>query len=206
MGRPRRISDEQILTAMRESVLALGPNVSLDAVAEKLDVSVPALLKRFGTRRALMLAALRPPEPTWVHFVSQGPGDGPLEAQLQEIFQRISEFFAEAIPCMSALRESGIPPTEFIPADGPKRGLKTLQKWLALAREQGLVTAPETDTIAFAMLGALQSRAFFSHIMAEPISARDWHTYTRELACIFSRALRPVDSSTRSPPHTRRTP
>ena len=62
MARPRLITDEQILQTMRASVLEHGPAVSLDLVAEKLKVTGPALLKRFGTRQALMIEALKPPE------------------------------------------------------------------------------------------------------------------------------------------------
>src|SRR5205809_765396 len=110
MGRPRQISDEQILATMRQRALAEGPNVSLDLVANELKVSTPALLKRFGNRQALMLAALRPPEdPEWLAVARRGPGDGPLEAQLVDLFERIFAFMAEAIPCQTVLRESGIP-------------------------------------------------------------------------------------------------
>ena len=67
MARPRTITDEQILGTMRASVLEHGPAVSLDFVAEKLGVTGPALLKRFGSRQKLMIEALKPPEvPTWV--------------------------------------------------------------------------------------------------------------------------------------------
>ena len=95
MGRPRQISDEQILTAMRSCVLARGPNVALEVVAKELAVSVPALLKRFGNRQKLMLAALRPPdEPEWIAEVARGPGEGPLERQLLEMFERIFAFMS----------------------------------------------------------------------------------------------------------------
>jgi len=55
MARPRLITDEQILTTMRSCVLELGSHVSLDLVADKLGVTAPALLKRFGNRQELLL-------------------------------------------------------------------------------------------------------------------------------------------------------
>ena len=63
MGRPRQITDEQILDTTRTCVLEHGAQVSLDVVAERLGVTAPALLKRFGCRQELMVNALRPPAP-----------------------------------------------------------------------------------------------------------------------------------------------
>ena len=193
MARPRQVSDEQILTVMRDQVLAQGPNVSLDLVAEQLKVSTPALLKRFGNRRALMLAALRPPEnPEWMVRLERGPGAGSLEEQLLDIFTQISIYMSQAIPSICALRESGIPMEQVYPTRrGPEQGLKALQRWLLSARKAGLITAPETDTAAFAMLGALQTRAFLSHLEQREFSVKAQRGYLGELSRLFTRALRP---------------
>jgi AcrR family transcriptional regulator len=193
MSRPRQVSDEQILAAMRKHVLAEGPSVPLDNVARSLKVSVPAVLKRFGSRQALMLAALRPEDdPAWVKSVQAGPDERPLQAQLLDMFTQISDFMELALPCLSALRESGIPPSQiFTNMDGPLRGLKAIQRWLSLARKRGLVTAPEVDTAAFAIIGSLQTRAFFSHMMKMKFSERDRRQYIQELAQLFARSLNP---------------
>src|SRR4051812_24286082 len=115
MSRPRQVSDEQILTAVRSSVSAHGPKVSLDKVAAQLGVTQPAILKRFGNRQALMLAALMPPaEPPWVEGLKGGPDARPFETQLNELAQRMTTWFVEIVPCMSALRESGIPHDELV--------------------------------------------------------------------------------------------
>jgi AcrR family transcriptional regulator len=193
MPRPRRVSDEQICLAMRQAVFAHGPAVSLDVVAQELGVTGPALLKRFGTREELVLAALRPPvEPDWVHFVREGPSSAPLRAQLLDIFTRISAFMAEVVPCLTALRESGIPHNRiFRDRTPPLRGLESLKGWLAAARERGLVTAPETDTAALAIMGALQTRAFFQHVLQADVTPGSQQDYLRELADLFTRALAP---------------
>jgi AcrR family transcriptional regulator len=195
MGRPRQVSDEQILAVMRERVLAHGPSVSLDLVAEELDVSTPALLKRFGNRQALMLAALRPPEnPDWIQSLLEGPGEGSLEAQLTEIFSRIQAFVVEVAPCISALRESGIPLSAFFTKkQTPELGIRALQTWLDKARKQGLVTARETETesAAFAILGALHHRAFHAHLMKRPFKAQAQREYATDLARLFARSLAP---------------
>src|SRR5688500_1329836 len=100
MARPRQITDEQILATMRSSVLQHGPAVSLDLVAEQLKVTSPALIKRFGTRRALMIAALRPADDNaFLKRMAQGPDDRPLQVQLEEVITSFSEVASEAMPC-----------------------------------------------------------------------------------------------------------
>jgi AcrR family transcriptional regulator len=193
MGRPRQVTDEQILAEMRRGVLAHGPSVPLDQIAKPLEVSVPALLKRFGSRKALMIAALTPASsPPWVEKVRAGPDDRALSIQLVDVFNQISAFMDEAVPCLSALRESGIPTHQlFAKPSPPERGVKALQKLLTLARQRGLVSATETDAAAFAILGALQTRAFFSHVLNVRFSKRDRHEYVQSLARLFTRALTP---------------
>ena len=185
------MSDEQILSVMRERVLAHGPSVSLDLVAEELKVSAPALLKRFGSKQALMLAALKPPDrPEWIERIMKGPGEGPLGAQLLDLFQRISDFMTQIVPCISALRESGIPFNQvYAKRHGPDQGLKALQGWLSQARKQGLIAALETDTAAFAILGALQTRAFYAHLLQREFSERAQREYLGDLVRLFTRAL-----------------
>src|SRR5687768_8372984 len=105
MARPRQISDDQILETTRRLVLSRGPQISLDAIAGELGVTGPALLKRFGTREAMMIAALSPPQDSeWIEAARNGPNEQPLEAQLLEIFTAMAAFMKGVVPCMSALR------------------------------------------------------------------------------------------------------
>jgi len=204
MARPRLITDEQILAAMRRAVLAHGPHVSLDVVAGELKVTPPALLKRFGNRRTLLLEALRPPaEPPWVKELVAGPDERPLPAQLEQLFTRIWDMFVEVMPCIAALRESGIPPHELFEGSDeppPLRFLKTLTRWLEKGRAQGRVAGESMDIAATAMLGALQTRAYTAHLMNQSFSTRSQRAYLRSLAQLFSRALEPAV------PPARRTP
>lgn len=204
MARPRQISDAQILSTMRSTVIEHGPNVSLDTVALRLGVTAPALLKRFGNREALMLQALRPPSrPAWVEALLEGPGEAPLEEQLLKIFTDIFDFMAETLPCMTALRESGISHEKiFTNPSLLENCIKAIQHWLEAARDQGLLNAMETETASFAMFGAIQSRAFLAHVVQRDFSARSQKRHLEELASFFGRALnatkRPV-KRTRNP-------
>jgi AcrR family transcriptional regulator len=58
MSRPRQVSDEEILMAAFRAMTRLGPvRLTLAAVAEEAGVSAAALVQRFGSKRALLLAA-----------------------------------------------------------------------------------------------------------------------------------------------------
>jgi AcrR family transcriptional regulator len=201
MARPRLISDEQILAVMRAAVLERGPHVSLDAVAERLGVTGPALLKRFGSRRALMLAALRPPDHQRLTEALLRDLDArSLGPQLGEVLGALLEFVAEALPCIAALRESGIPHDEVFAErrDMPVRIVKQLCRWLERARERGLVEGDGLEVAATAMLGAVQTRVFAAHLAKQQLTARHRRAYLGDLTHFFTRALSPAPRRARS--------
>ena len=203
VARPRLISDEQILSTMRESVLEHGPHVSLDAVAAKLKVTGPALLKRFGSRRALLIQALRPPESAELLGLLQRPPDArPLEVQLGEVLGALWDFVSDVLPCIAALRESGIPHEEVFDKrrDSPGRFVKGLQHWLEVARDQGLVEGDGLEAAATAMVGAVQTRIFTAHVAKEQVTARHRREYLKDLTQFFTRALAPIGRRTRTGP------
>lgn len=60
MGRPQKASDEGILKAAFRAIARLGPGrLTLADVAKEAGVSAAALVQRFGSKRALLLAAAR---------------------------------------------------------------------------------------------------------------------------------------------------
>ncbi len=200
MARPRLITDEQILTTMRCCVLERGAGVSLDVVAERLGVTGPALLKRFGNRQELMLKALLPPEsPAWMAEFERGPDARPLAAQLEEHFGRLWTFFEGVIPCISALRESGVPHEKMFESkrNSPVNSIRVISKWLEKARGAGLIDAEAPETVATAMLGAVQIRAFTAHVAKVTYSTRSNREYLDDLVELFTRALAPKTAKRR---------
>jgi AcrR family transcriptional regulator len=194
MARPRLITDEQILTTMRSCVLERGAGVSLDVVAERLGVTSPALLKRFGSRLELMLKALQPPDaPPWMEEFDRGPDERPLAAQLSEHFDRIWTFFEKIIPCVSALRESGVPHEKIFEGkrNAPVHAIRAISKWLEKAQALGLIETSAPESVATAILGALQTRAFTSHVAKVHYSTRSNREYLDDLVQLFTRALAP---------------
>ena len=195
MARPRQITDEQILRTMRSSVLQHGPAVSLDVVAEQLHVTSPALIKRFGTRRALMIAALKPPDDaSWLRRLEQGADDRPLQVQLEEVISTFLESTREAMPCMFALRESGIPLSEVFPSSEvpPQvRALRAMARWLGQLSDRGLADGSAIETAATALVGAITARAVTAHFTHTPWAPRAQREYSKQLARLFTRALTP---------------
>lgn len=205
MARPRLVTDEQILSTMRAAVLEHGPTVSLELVSDRLGVTSPALLKRFGTRQHLMLEALKPPEePTWVKE-HRDVDDRPLAAQLEDLFTDIWEFAADVVPCVMALRESGIDVEHWQKAagPGPLRGLAALVHWLGRAKAKGLVAGDDLETAAYTMLGALHLRVLTTHITRQSMATRHHRQALRDLASFFTGALAPRARAPRTPPSRR---
>jgi AcrR family transcriptional regulator len=201
MSRPRRVSDDDIFLAVRRAVVEQGPRVSLDVVAERLGVTAPALFRRFGSRNDLLIRALRPEEhPAFLDALDAGPDARPMVTQLTDLFTAIANYFDCALPCMSALRESGI---DFDSVDAtfeeppPLRIVRVLGEWLGRARSSHKLAIEDPSATATALLGAVQAPIFFRHISksTEPFDAVE---HARGLARLFLRGIAPASPSARA--------
>ncbi len=186
-------TDEVILAALRRHILASGPGVSLSLVAGELCVSEPALFKRFGSRKAMLLRALGSAiDLSWVEALQAGPREGDLGKQLRELFVALATFFDAAVPSLMALRESGIPHRELLAQferPPPLIVIQAISRWLRRARKLGLVRGVAPESAALAMVGAVQSRAFLQHLLGAPPIARSRAGYLADLADLFAKAL-----------------
>jgi len=192
MPRPRRVSDDEILVAVRRAVVEQGPHVSLDYVAERLGVTAPALFRRFHSRHDLMIAALRPEDqPSFLAHIDAGPDERPIADQLVEMFTQIGSFLALTLPCVTALRESGLSLDEIWKEEPPPlRTVRALAGWLDRARRRGLIEIEDAQATAIAILGSLQAPIFFRHLakIAEP---HDAGAFARELTSLLLHGIAP---------------
>lgn len=205
MARPRLISDEQILDATREAVNSSGPGVSLEVIASKLGVSQPALLKRFGSRNKLMVAALRPSmNPAYRAKLEAGPDERPLNEQLFEVFGWLSDWYEENAPRIAALRESGIPMCDVFSRDEeppPLRVTRVVGEWLDRCKRLGLVTHDfDTETLAFSMISTVSSRAHMRHIFQDYVPKTSQRAFLNSVNTFFVRALTPALTHLRRAP------
>ena len=146
-------------------------------IAEKLGVTSPALLKRFGTKEELLCEALAPPEnPPFLATIEAGPTDSPLDEQMLELAREIATWLRSMTPRFAALRASGlmyqmirkkfdVPP--------PVRTLHALTDWFSRAAERGLVKPNQAGTMASMMLGSLHIRIFITFMSPGTVEGGD---------------------------------
>lgn len=146
-------------------------------IAEKLGVTSPALLKRFGTKEELLCEALAPAEaPPFLATIEEGPTDAPLEDQMLTLAREIAAWLRSMTPRFAALQASGIvyqmirkkftiPP--------PVRTLNALTAWFERAAQRSLVTPGDASTMASIMLGTLHIRIFLSFLSAHSSPATE---------------------------------
>lgn len=200
MARPKRVSDEAVFEAIRLEARTRGADVSLARVAARVGLSEPALFKRFGNRKHMMIRALGTElRATWVEALVEGPDARPLEAQLASILGRVGAFFGEIMPYLTALRSSGIPVRDVARALDRHPSLESLEaveSWLERAAAGGLVRAVPFEATALALVGSMQVLTFLTHVLDRPPFAIAPDDYVRDLAAFFARALAPARAST----------
>jgi AcrR family transcriptional regulator len=194
VARPQTVSDEAILATMRRHVLAHGPAVSLDLVAEALKISTPAVLKRFGTRRALMISALQPPmPPSWIKSLELPLSKPALRQQLVSVFRSIQSYMAEVMPCMLALSESGISTVELF-AGGPSLpeiSVKSLTAWFSDAKQRRVIDCEFPSVVATAVLGAFQNRILMFRMKKQVYRPEEHQLFIEQLASTVEKLFEP---------------
>lgn len=163
MGRPKAVTDEQIITAARRCFLEKGAGVPASEIARDLGVSHTTLFNRFGSKEGLLVAALEPPrEVPWVEALEAGPDGRPVRDQLVEHARVISAFYAEMEAGMGLLRAAGVAHGPGGCAAGAKgepsaaeRGYDALVAWLERAQKQEGLAICDSRTLASTILGAL---------------------------------------------------
>jgi AcrR family transcriptional regulator len=93
MARPRTVEDDDILNAAERAISERGASTfSIESVALPLGVTPQAILRRFGSKQALVLAIAERRTRRAVTALSQGPnlGSSPLEAMVGFFERRMS--------------------------------------------------------------------------------------------------------------------
>ena len=147
MGRPKTISDDEVLRIACDVFREHGHTVTTREVAQAAGISEAILYQRFGSKDALFFAAMHAQGPDIEELL--GPEDPPDDAHkyLCTVLRRLGEYFAEVIPL--ALRVMMHP--SFDPASlsrttpgGPAELREGLAKRLAsLARRKRLAVSDE---------------------------------------------------------------
>lgn len=196
MARPRKRDDDEILAVAREVFLEHGPASSLASIAERLGMSQPALSKRFGSKEALMLQALGPPDDLpWMASLLAGPDARPLPEQLEALCAGAMTLMATAVPGILTLRASGMDLSRLLqahPDAPPLRARRALADFFARARERGLVRDLEPDRMADLLVGALEARALMAHLLEAPLRPEAVASEAASLVDLLWRGIAPT--------------
>lgn len=193
MVRPKQISDEEILETARACIMENGVGVAVQVIADRVGLSQPALFKRFGTKQALVMQALAPPERLPVlDWIESHPLEGPLLPQIEELLFKVWMTLKMLLPMIALIRTSSFDLETFFSryeTPPPVRLLRSIAEYLGRARENGQIRQ-DVDVAAAAqgLLGVLQGRVFFQFFIGIESNLDD-DAYIRSVADIISRGL-----------------
>jgi len=176
MGRPKEVTDEQIVAAARRCFLERGAGVSAVGIARELGVTHTTIFNRFGSKEALMIAALGPPdEIPWLAALEAGPDDRPIREQLVEHGKVMSAYFENLQVGLAVLHAAGITREKvFGKRKGeppPAQAAHALSAWLARAQSRGRMAKCDVETLATTILGALHNWAFLVRVSGQSRTA-----------------------------------
>ena len=185
MGRPRRVSDDEILVKAREAFVEHGPALSTVAIAQQVGLTQAVLFQRFGTKNELMRRALSPPEVApFVPLLEAGPTEEDIHTQLVRLANAIGNHFDVYFPCWSMLRATGLDVMEGIlmpEVPPPVRSQRALAAWFraAIATHRFRLLDPEATAILF--LGAMQARSMMKHLFGDRVIGIDQERFVDNL-------------------------
>jgi AcrR family transcriptional regulator len=176
MGRPKEVTDEQIIETARRCFLSRGAGISTSDIARELGVSHTTLFNRFGSKESLLLAALGPPkEVPWVLALKNGPDERPIREQLVEHAKVIAVYFEDLQAGLSLLQAAGVDISKAYRGrkgdSAPAQAFRALGEWLERAQRKRRIAKCDVDILSALILGALQSRAFAARLSGEPVTA-----------------------------------
>ena len=163
MGRPKRISDSDLVAIAREIFTRRGPSATTSEIASAAGLSEAAIFKRFSTKSALYLAAMTPPDLDIAALTDIDTTDA--KAALVELSTRLLAWFREVIPValqVAAQPEGGFP--EIASHFGPDRVVATADAVTALfarLNASGAIAAPDPRAAAQLLIAAVHSLAAY---------------------------------------------
>ena len=166
MGRPPRISRDQILEAARAAFQARGfAATTLADIARTLDVTPAAILKYFDSKQALFSTAMATQV---VELASLDPDEDPRVA-LADFAKRLIPFLTGIIRSAIAMQMHST--TLVVPFDvrdddvPPRRVLRLLADYFARGMKAGTIRRGDPRGLALLFLGPLQAYVFFHQIL-----------------------------------------
>lgn len=197
MGRPRAISDEEIIAAARRCFLERGTGISAAEIGTELGVSHTTLFNRFGSKEGLMLAALgAPKEIGWVAALEAGPDSRPFRDQLVEHLKVMSTYFQELQAGIALLEASGIDSAKVWKqrkgVSAPEQARDALVGFLKRAQKQGRIADTDVDTLASTLLSALHGWASTTRVCGGSTSRASGSRYVERFIELLWKGIEPT--------------
>jgi AcrR family transcriptional regulator len=195
MGRPKEVSDQAIVAAARRIFLERGAGVSAVEIGRALGVSHTTVFNRFGSKEALMIASLGPPEGIpWIAAIKDGPDLRPIREQLVYHAKVIASYFLDVHAGLSVLQSAGIPKDHIFKAEAsrPAEAYAALSAWLEKAQKQKRLAKCDIPTLARMILSALQGWAFTAQVCGGPTSPKEYDLHIERFIALLWDGIQPV--------------
>jgi AcrR family transcriptional regulator len=143
-------------------MLERGPSAPISAIASRIGATAPAIIGRFGSKAALVQAALAPPSSVdLLAALQHEPREDGFSSQLTELIDLLADWYQRALPGQLLLRMS--PPAQRPRSSSSPRGEPRIQPsltiWLARAQARGLAPSGEPHALSATVIHALQGWA-----------------------------------------------
>jgi AcrR family transcriptional regulator len=182
MGRPPRVTREQILDTARRVFVAKGyESATLADIAAELGVTPAAVLRHAGSKHELFVSAIRGGEirvPDFIAALETIDASTDPRAVLREIAERFIPFAQTTIAQNLAVYMHNRAQTSFVlPFDTesddtpPRRGLRVVTSYFRRAAAAGVLRIRDPRAAALLFMGSLQSYVFLHqvlHVAARP--------------------------------------
>lgn len=183
MPRPPKLTREEILSVAREHFIAYGHSVSTQTIGRALGVSHSALIQRFGSKRALLIEALRPPvEQAWVERLLGSPPVNERDAllTLREVSETLISFLSEHMIAIQTLDVAGVTARERFGDHHPFPLVvcRELSRWIERGVMAGVFHQCEPSACASIFVGAMLARARLGALCLELQSDSCGHAST----------------------------
>jgi TetR/AcrR family transcriptional repressor of mexJK operon len=182
MGRPARVTREEVLRAAREAFAGRGyDGTTLAAISARLGVSPAALLRHAPSKAALFTAAMAEPQavdrPFPMAFLAEADVARPRQV-LRQLARTAIPFIeaqmSESIACWmyakNARNGDDVPalplPRDFRSASSaPRRVFALLESYLRRAARAGTLRVRDPQAAAMAFMGTLNAYVFFHRVL-----------------------------------------
>jgi AcrR family transcriptional regulator len=178
MGRPPRISREQILDAARVAFSARGfAATTLAGIASTLDVTPAAILRHFESKQELFTAAMSNrgiATPDFVMAITSLDASADPRIVLSELARRLIAFLGNVIrPAIAVQMHATTVVVPFDPKDEeipPRRVIRILTDYFARAMRAGAIREADPRALALLFAGQLRPTVFFHQSPRTPVS------------------------------------